>query len=284
MRPERDAQLGVVLSLLAIALFLAGVGPGASSAAGDASFAPATTASSGARRPDLAEMAVSVLPRAVRPGGSVRVTDTVHNRGRATAPRSTTGYYLSRDRAYGASDLRLAQRSVPSLRPRATSRGSTILRIATSAAGSYRLLACADYRRQFRESNEVNNCRAAMQVVRVSGRPVDRTSPRFGGLTSAITCIPGPIGRGTAPYRLSWQQASDNVTPSSALVYDVYQATTRGGEDFSAATYTSPAGATSFTTPPLPADKSYYFVVRARDRAGNRDRNSLERPGENQCR
>jgi hypothetical protein len=273
MRPKRHARLGVVLSLLAIALFALVV------------FEAATPASSSARRPDLVEMAVSVLPRTVRPGASLRVTDAVRNRGGATAPRSTTGYYLSRDRAYGKSDLRLGRRSVGSLRPHATSRGSTTVRIPTSvASGPRHLLACADDRHRFRESSDGNNCRAGTQVVKVTGRPVDRTSPTFGGLRSAITCIPGPIRRGTtAPYRLSWEPATDNVTPLSALVYDVYQATTPRGENFSAATYTSPAGVTSFTTPSLPADKSYYFVVRARDRAGNRDSNRLERSGENQC-
>jgi len=52
-------------------------------------------------------------------------------------------------------------------------------------------------------------------------------------------------------------------------VYDVYQATTPGGEDFSRPTYTPPPGATSFVTPEVPDDSAYYFVVRARDVAGD---------------
>jgi hypothetical protein len=112
----------------------------------------------------------------------------------------------------------------------------------------------------------------------------DRIPPTFAGLKSATTCIPGPIGGGrTTSYHLSWDPATDNVTPSSRIVYDIYQATAPGGEDFSTATYTTPAGATSFDTPPLPTDKSFYFVVRARDRAGNRDSNTVEREGQNLC-
>jgi hypothetical protein len=112
----------------------------------------------------------------------------------------------------------------------------------------------------------------------------DHTPPTFAGLNSAITCIPGPIGGGrTTSYHLSWDPATDKVTPSSAIVYDVYQATTAGGEDFSAPTYTTPPGATSFDTPELPTDTSFYFVVRARDQAGNRDSNTVERLGENLC-
>jgi hypothetical protein len=112
----------------------------------------------------------------------------------------------------------------------------------------------------------------------------DRTPPKFAGLKSATTCIPGPIGGGrTTSYHLSWDRATDDVTLSSEIVYDVYQATTPGGEDFSVPTYRTPPGATSFDTPQLPTDETFYFVVRARDQAGNRDSNTVERQGVNLC-
>jgi hypothetical protein len=112
----------------------------------------------------------------------------------------------------------------------------------------------------------------------------DHTPPTFAGLKSATTCIPGPIGPGrTSRYHLRWNPATDNLTPSSKIVYDVYRAPRSGGEDFSKPSYTTPPGATSFDTPPLPADKHFYFVVRARDRAGNRDSNKVERRGVNLC-
>jgi hypothetical protein len=112
----------------------------------------------------------------------------------------------------------------------------------------------------------------------------DLRPPTFDGLNSAITCIPGPIGGGrTTSYHLSWDPATDKVTPSDAIVYDIYQATTAGGEDFSAPTYATPPGARSFDTPELPTDQLFYFVVRARDQAGNRDSNTVERLGVNLC-
>ena len=128
----------------------------------------------------------------------------------------------------------------------------------------------------------------ALTAVPASGAPArvaspDRTPPKFAGLKSATTCVPGPIGGQSTSYHLGWEAATDNVTPSTKIVYDIYQATSRGGEDFSSATYTTSRGATSFTTPPLPADKDFYFVVRARDRAGNRDSNQVERQGVNLC-
>ena len=112
----------------------------------------------------------------------------------------------------------------------------------------------------------------------------DNIPPTFAGLKSATTCIPGPIGGGrTTSYNLSWDPATDNVTPSKQIVYDVYQADAPGGEDFSTPTYTTPPGATSFKTPPLSTDKTFYFVVRARDQAGNSDSNTVEREGLNLC-
>jgi hypothetical protein len=111
----------------------------------------------------------------------------------------------------------------------------------------------------------------------------DRDPPTFAGLESATTCVPGPIDDRSTSYELRWDPATDNVTPSSRIVYDVYQATKPGGEEFSVPTYTTRRGATSFATPLLPAGQTFYFVVRARDRAGNEDSNQVERQGANLC-
>jgi hypothetical protein len=236
-------------------------------------------------RPDLVEMTVSVSQRSAARGAALRVTDVVRNAGRTTAPPSTTGYYLSRDRARGRSDVRLGSRQVGGLRPGGSSRRSASVRVPSSAVlGFYHVLACADDRHRVRESVELNNCRgsaAALEVTRPNG---DHTAPVFAGLEQATTCIPGPIVKGrSSSYRLSWKPAGDNVTPASAIVYEIYQATAPHGENFSAATYTSPAGATSYETPLLPADESHYFVVLARDLQGNRNPNRVERLGENIC-
>jgi hypothetical protein len=235
------------------------------------------------RSSDLVETAIFVAKHTVRPGAPLRVTDAVRNRGRAGAPASAAGYYLSRNRTRGPGDVRIGRRSIGSLQPGASSRGSASVRIPGSAAtGAYRVLACADDRHRIRESDEWNNCRATGELVEVAG--VDRAPPTFAGLKTATACFPGPVGGSrSGSYHLSWDPATDNVTPSSEFVYDVYQATTPGGEDFSAATYTSPPGATSFTTAPLAENQAYYFVVRATDQSGNRDSNTIEHQGINLC-
>ncbi len=124
----------------------------------------------------------------------------------------------------------------------------------------------------------------AVLAASAQARTPDRTPPEFAGLTSATTCIPGPIGSGiSTSYHLSWEAASDNRTKPKAIVYAIYQATQPGGEDFSRPTYLSKHGARSFETPKLPSSQSWFFVVRARDRAGNEDANTVEREGVNLC-
>ena len=82
---------------------------------------------------------------------------------------------------------------------------------------------------------------------------------------------------------MSWKAAADDLTPSSEIVYDVYVATTPGGEDFSKPTWTTPPGVTTYRTPGLASHGSFYFVVRARDLAGNQDHNTLEQRGIDSC-
>jgi hypothetical protein len=118
-----------------------------------------------------------------------------------------------------------------------------------------------------------------------TGPPVtDRVPPTFAGLTRAFACTPGPQRPGQAsPYTLSWQPATDNLTPASQIVYQVYYATTPGGEDYAHPTWTTPPGISSFRTPGLPSHSDAYFVVRAQDATGNQDSNTREQKGIDPC-
>jgi hypothetical protein len=109
----------------------------------------------------------------------------------------------------------------------------------------------------------------------------DTKPPVFAGLQSASQCFGGAARPGeTHSVGLAWKAASDDVTPSSEIRYDIYMAARPGREDFSEPDWTT-RGKTSFTTPSLPAGR--YFVVRARDGAGNEDRNTVEHQAENPC-
>jgi hypothetical protein len=112
----------------------------------------------------------------------------------------------------------------------------------------------------------------------------DTVPPSFAGLQRAFACTPGPQRPGqTTPYTLSWQAATDDRTPGSQIVYDVYLAATSGTEGYSMPTWTTPPGVPTYRTPGLPSHGTYYFVVRARDIAGNRDRNTSEQRGVDPC-
>jgi hypothetical protein len=112
----------------------------------------------------------------------------------------------------------------------------------------------------------------------------DRSPPTFAGIKTANACTPGPQRPGqTTPFTLTWDTATDAATPKSKIVYDVYESGTAGGEDFSHPSWTTAPGVTSFQTPGLPSHGTFYFVVRARDQAGNEDRNRVERLGVDPC-
>ncbi len=96
----------------------------------------------------------------------------------------------------------------------------------------------------------------------------DTTPPTFGGLVSAT-------GVSNTQIELSWAPASDDVTDAAALVYDIYQAPSAGELNWASPTYTSPAGAGGFTVFGLAPGTTYWFAVRARDAAGNRDDNTV---------
>jgi hypothetical protein len=136
--------------------------------------------------------------------------------------------------------------------------------------------------------------RFVLKVKDASSRPppggpptpvsADTTPPSFAGVQRALACTPGPQRPGqTTPYTLSWQAASDDLTPSSQIVYEVYLAATPGAEDFSTPTWTTTPGVTTYRTPGLPSHGTVYFVVRARDGAGNLDHNTSEQRGIDPC-
>ena len=98
----------------------------------------------------------------------------------------------------------------------------------------------------------------------------DTTPPNFTGVISATALSSSSI-------QLSWNAAVDNATPQGSIVYDIYRATSSGAQNFAVPNYSTDPGATGHTVTGLSPSTTYFFVVRARDGAGNRDVNLLER-------
>ena len=108
-----------------------------------------------------------------------------------------------------------------------------------------------------------------VEVKATTPANADNQPPSFAGLASATAS-----GNSVT---LAWNAANDSVSTAAQIVYLIYQSTAAGGENYAAPSYTSAAGATSYTVTGLNPNTAYYFVVRAQDAAGNTTTTTLER-------
>lgn len=96
------------------------------------------------------------------------------------------------------------------------------------------------------------------------------TSPTFAGCR-AMTA------RGSKAVTVEWAAATDDATPASAIAYDVWLATSPGGEVLGGAPTATTVGTTSIVIGSLTPNTTYYAICRARDGLDDRDGNSIEK-------
>lgn len=94
----------------------------------------------------------------------------------------------------------------------------------------------------------------------------DIKPPTFYGLQTANDLRLG--GR----VELTWDAAID---PSTPIIYNIYQSTAPGGQDFSSPNHTTED--LSCQIYGLINDRTYYFIVRVKDSANNEDENTIEK-------
>jgi subtilase family serine protease len=149
-----------------------------------------------------ADLTVSVVvPATAGAGGPLVVTDTTRNVGLAPADPSSTGFYLSPNSLFDASDVLLGARPLPSLAANATDTGSTTLQIPSStAAGTYYLIAKADVAGVVAEGNETNNTYVASVRIGPDLNVSAFTGPSSAqaGATITVTDAIKNLGGGTA--------------------------------------------------------------------------------------
>ncbi len=101
------------------------------------------------------------------------------------------------------------------------------------------------------------------------GGAPDTAPPTFGGAALALALTDTSID-------VQWAAATDNLDPSSAILYNVYLSQVSGGQNLSVPDVTTPPGATSQGVGSLLAGTTYFFIVRAEDTSGNEDTNLVE--------
>lgn len=97
----------------------------------------------------------------------------------------------------------------------------------------------------------------------------DNTPPVYTGLDDAVAISDNHV-------LISWQLATDGSDPDLEAIYLIYMSTVSGSFDFSSPSYTGEPGETSCLIAGLDPATTYYFVVRAMDRAGNIDLNTSQ--------
>ena len=155
---------------------------------------------------DLVVTALSAPPVTARLNDTFTMIETVTNQGAAGAAASLTRFYLSLDKLRSGSDpLLKGARAVPALAGAASSAGTTSLSISASTpAGVYYVLACADDQFAVAEGNEGNNCTASQTTLTV-------TAPDL--IPSAVSAAPSSLKVGGS---LSVTDTVTNVGSGSA--------------------------------------------------------------------
>ncbi|HEY7679451.1 MAG TPA: CARDB domain-containing protein, partial [Terriglobia bacterium] len=140
-----------------------------------------------APQPDLIISTLTV-PATAAAGAAITVTDTTRNQGTATADPSATRFYLSANNTLDASDVSLGERAVATLNVGQSSAASTSLTIpATTAGGSYYVIAKADAGDALPELLETNNTRAGTILIGPDLIVSSLSAPAAAGAGATIT-------------------------------------------------------------------------------------------------
>ncbi|MGH9255281.1 MAG: CARDB domain-containing protein [Vicinamibacterales bacterium] len=209
---------------------------------------------------DLVLTAVSA-PATGMANGPISVTDTTKNQGAAAVPTSATGFYLSLNLSYDATDVFLGSRNVGSLAPSATETASTTLVVPPGTApGTYYVVGVADWNGGVAESTENNNIRLT-NGLRIGPDLIVTTltapSAAVAGTSISASDTTTNQGGDIAPASVTRFYLSANSSLDAA---DVLLATRPVA---ALAPGLSQAGSASLLIPPSTAAGTYYIIAKA---------------------
>jgi hypothetical protein len=194
----RTKRAKSITSAVVLLLAVSGSAVGASASADQAKKA---------KRADLVVKSVNGSVTARTAQVSATVTNKPGKKKGKKSKASTVAFVLSADAAVGAGDTTLGQLAAPKLKPKksATVAGSFAIP-ATTPAGSYYVVACADAGAVVKEKKEQNNCSASAAKVTVPTAPAATVTvtyssglPPFGTVSATAshgTCAADPLGGG----------------------------------------------------------------------------------------
>ncbi len=197
--------------------------------------------------PDLRVTGVVVaVPKAVKGGDAIAVSDVTQNIGSEGMPASVTAYYLSHNDAWGSADKRIGQRDVPALSAGASNSGPVAaVNLPAGAIGTYYVIACADDGDPTDEvsDSEGSNCRVstsfsvtwnpkvsnaasfAMQSIRMVSAaalcPGGASALRVAGLVKGGRALRPDIGvfiTLNPPWPVPWAKVGGGVGPRPSPV------------------------------------------------------------------
>jgi hypothetical protein len=220
----------------------------------------------------------------LRAGERIALGATVRPLGTRAQWHLTVFFLASRDGHFDRGDGVIAKRRIsvlgqrprrmrarPALKPRAGGRWHVVVCVEQRARHGRR---CVDTPRTVMVTAARTPRKPKPPRTPAPGQP---QAPRFLGVTD-IGIDDCDTDTDTVSFDVGWWPAIDDSTDPDDIVYEVFQATKSGGEDFSHPTYVSEPGDLTVTTPLMPA-ATYYYVVRARDADGKVDNNTIELSG-----
>ena len=210
--------------------------------------------------PDLTVSAMSA-PTIGAADTDIVVTDTTKNQGAGASLASKTGFYLSANTTLDGTDVWIGERSVSSIGPGITAQASTTLHVPPSTtAGSYRILAKADWDNTVNENSESNNVRASGAInigpdLTVSALTATAAAAAGGTISVADTTKnQGGAPAGPSTTRFYW--STNTTLDASDLVIG-----SRSAGPLAAGVLG--AGTTTLTVPTTTATGSYYVIAQA---------------------
>jgi subtilase family serine protease len=175
-----------------------------------------TLATSIAILPNIAPRAIAFTQSVVEAGRTVDVSDTVENRGTASAAAFQVGVYLSTDADVTTADKLLGLRPIASLAIGAQSTAADALTIpSTTSAGSYYLGVIADVGGAVAELDELDNRLVASAALTIT------TPPRPDLVMVSVSFSPGIADTGT-PIQVSESVTNQGDVDASAFRVGIY--------------------------------------------------------------